>query len=108
MRVLIPLYSLIPLAQVVNVLLVLIVTEKENKIKDGLRMVGVSDGAHWLSWLGVYTIIILILSLAFTLIFHFLNVLHNIDIVLLFLIFFLFGLSVLTLAFALTPFFHIL
>ena len=48
MRVLIPLYSVIPLAQVVNRLLVLIVTEKENKIKDGLRMVGVSDGAYWL------------------------------------------------------------
>ena len=47
MRVLIPLYSVIPLAQVINVLLVLIVTEKENKIKDGLRMVGVSDGAYW-------------------------------------------------------------
>ena len=47
MRVLIPTYSVIPLAQIINNLLVLIVTDKEQKIKDGLRMIGVSDAAYW-------------------------------------------------------------
>jgi hypothetical protein len=47
LRVLIPLYTVIPLAQLINNLLVLVVTEKEGKIKDGLKMVGVSDMAYW-------------------------------------------------------------
>ena len=47
LRVLIPLYSVFPLTQLVNNVLMLIVTEKTNKVKDGLRMVGVSDGAYW-------------------------------------------------------------
>jgi len=35
------------MAQLINNLLVMIVTEKENRIKDGLRMIGVSDLAYW-------------------------------------------------------------
>lgn len=48
LRVVIPLYCIIPLAQLINTLLILVVTEKENKIKDGLKMIGVSDFAYWL------------------------------------------------------------
>jgi hypothetical protein len=47
LRIIIPLYFVIPLAQFINILLILIVTEKESKIKDGLKMIGVSDGAYW-------------------------------------------------------------
>lgn len=47
MRILIPLYCIIPLAQLINTLLILVVTEKEDKIKDGLKMIGVSDTAYW-------------------------------------------------------------
>jgi len=47
LRVLIPLYSALPLAQFINNLLILIVTEKEKKIKDGLKMIGVLDTAYW-------------------------------------------------------------
>lgn len=47
LRVIIPLYCIIPLAQLINTLLILVVTEKENKIKDGLKMIGVSDLAYW-------------------------------------------------------------
>lgn len=106
MRAIIPLYSVIPMAQLINSLLVLIVTEKEDRIKDGFRMIGVSDGAYWLSWFAVYSTIIGILSVLFTLVMHLTNILQNINILVLFLIFFLFGLSVITFAFALTPFFH--
>lgn len=48
LRVIIPLYCIIPLAQLINTLLILVVTEKENKIKDGLKMIGISDVAYWL------------------------------------------------------------
>jgi len=47
LRAVIPLYSVMPMAQLINSLLVLIVTEKEERIKDGFRMIGVSDGAYW-------------------------------------------------------------
>jgi ATP-binding cassette subfamily A (ABC1) protein 5 len=47
LRVIIPFSFVIPLAQFINILLILIVTEKESKIKDGLKMIGVSDGAYW-------------------------------------------------------------
>jgi hypothetical protein len=47
LRVTIPIFLVIPLAQFINILLILIVTEKESKIKDGLKMIGVSDGAYW-------------------------------------------------------------
>ncbi|CAG7816037.1 unnamed protein product [Allacma fusca] len=106
MRVMIPLYSVIPLAQVINNLLVLIVTEKESRIKDGLRMVGVSDVAYWLSWFSVYGLLTTLFAVVFTVIMSTMGVLGHMNPIILFLLFFLFGLSVITLAFSLTPFFH--
>jgi ATP-binding cassette subfamily A (ABC1) protein 5 len=47
LRIIIPLYCIIPLSQLINTLLIMVVTEKENKIKDGLKMIGVSDFAYW-------------------------------------------------------------
>ncbi|ODM93723.1 ATP-binding cassette sub-family A member 5 [Orchesella cincta] len=106
LRAVIPLYSVMPMAQLINSLLVLIVTEKEDRIKDGFRMIGVSDGAYWLSWFSVYSVILGILSFLYTLVMQLTSVIRHTNGILLFLIFFLFGLSVITFAFALTPFFH--
>jgi len=47
LRILIPLYLTMSFLPFVGNLMVMIVTEKESKIKDGLRMIGVSEVAYW-------------------------------------------------------------
>ncbi|XP_035703760.1 ATP-binding cassette sub-family A member 8-B isoform X2 [Folsomia candida] len=106
LRVIIPLYCIIPLAQLINTLLILVVTEKENKIKDGLKMIGISDVAYWCSWFAIYGGMTIIFAGMFTVVMHFMSVLKNINPVIIFLLFMFFGFSIITFAFALTPFFH--
>lgn len=40
-----------------------IVAEKESKVKESMRMMGLRDTAYWLSWLTYYTIVNTIMSL---------------------------------------------
>jgi uncharacterized membrane-anchored protein len=47
-----------------------------------------------------------ILAFLFTVVTHYMNIIRNTNVIVMFLVFFLFCLSVITLAFALTPFFH--
>lgn len=46
-RVLIPLYTVIALSQFITYLLILIVGEKENKIKEGMKIMGLYDSVFW-------------------------------------------------------------
>lgn len=46
-RVVIPLYMVLALSQFVTYLLILIVGEKENKIKEGMKMMGLNDSVFW-------------------------------------------------------------
>jgi len=39
-----------------------IVAEKESKVKESMRMMGLKDTAYWLSWLTYYTIINTLIS----------------------------------------------
>jgi ATP-binding cassette subfamily A (ABC1) protein 5 len=34
-----------------------IVAEKENKVKESMRMMGLRDTAYWLSWFSYYTLL---------------------------------------------------
>lgn len=46
-RVVIPLYMEMALSQFITYLLILIVGEKENKIKEGMKIMGLRDSVFW-------------------------------------------------------------
>jgi ATP-binding cassette subfamily A (ABC1) protein 5 len=46
-RVVIPLYTVMALSQFITYLLILIVGEKENKIKEGMKIMGLRDSVFW-------------------------------------------------------------
>lgn len=46
-RVVIPLYMVLALSQFITYLLILIVGEKENKIKEGMKIMGLKDSVFW-------------------------------------------------------------
>jgi ATP-binding cassette subfamily A (ABC1) protein 5 len=46
-RVLIPLYMVMALSQFITYLLILIVGEKEKKIKEGMKIMGLRDSVFW-------------------------------------------------------------
>lgn len=46
-RVVIPLFMVLALSQFVTYLLILIVGEKENKIKEGMKIMGLKDSVFW-------------------------------------------------------------
>lgn len=46
-RVVIPIYMVMALSQFITYLLILIVGEKENHIKEGLKIMGLRDSVYW-------------------------------------------------------------
>lgn len=46
-RVVIPLYMVMAISQFITYLLILIVGEKENKIKEGMKIMGLKDSVFW-------------------------------------------------------------
>ena len=98
------LFSITPISRLVHSLLVYIVTDKTEGVKDGLQMVGFSDLAYWLSYLGTFGITVLFFAIFYSIYLSAL-VMVNMDVFLLFLLYFLFGLSILTASFALSSLF---
>ncbi|KAK0587262.1 hypothetical protein LWI29_020149 [Acer saccharum] len=83
-----------------------LVTEKELKLRQAMNMMGLYDTAYWLSWLtweGIMTLVSSLSVVIFGLIFQFDFFLKN-NIVLLFLLFFLFQLNMTGYAFMLSAF----
>ncbi|GMH31524.1 hypothetical protein Nepgr_033367 [Nepenthes gracilis] len=83
-----------------------VVTEKELKLRQAMNIIGLYDSAYWLSWLaweGTMTTMSSVLTVLSGMMFQFAFFLHN-NFVLLFLVFFLFQLDMLAVAFVLTPF----
>lgn len=69
-----------------------IVAEKESKVKESMRMMGLKDTAYWLSWLTYYTIINTLISF-FTWLILFESVTSKTSGWILFLVVWLFGQS---------------
>lgn len=46
-RVIMPMYMVMTLSQFITYLLMLVVGEKEKKIKEGMRIMGLKDSAYW-------------------------------------------------------------
>ena len=63
-----PLLLVIPLLFPFMRMCYMLITEKEKKIKEGMKMMGLSDMAFYLSWIIYYTVIYTIISVLWTII----------------------------------------
>ncbi|OUM69562.1 hypothetical protein PIROE2DRAFT_2423 [Piromyces sp. E2] len=82
-----------------------LVQEKESKIKDGLLMSGIHPTIFWLSWLCVYIVCILIVSVLVSALFYFAKVFGSLNPIVILLILFFYGLSCCNMAFLFSTFF---
>ena len=101
----ISIYMVWGFSPMVNFLLVNLVTEKEKKIKEGMKMMGLSDMAFWLSWFITYGIIMLV-TVLITAVISVLAILPNSNFFIVFIMYLGYGLSVISFSFMLTPFFN--
>ncbi|KAM5213439.1 cholesterol transporter ABCA5 isoform 2-T4 [Hipposideros larvatus] len=82
-----------------------IVAEKEKKLKEFLKIMGLHDTAFWLSWVLLYTSLIFLMSLLMAVIATASSLFPQSSCVVIFLLFFLYGLSSVFFALMLTPLF---
>ncbi|GFG35680.1 hypothetical protein Cfor_11467 [Coptotermes formosanus] len=104
-RVVIPLYMVMALSQFITYLLILIVGEKENKIKEGMKIMGLRDSVFWLSWFIIYGVFVLFLTIVSSVLLFTLQVFQHTNFLLIFLLILLYSLSIIMFGFMLTPFF---
>nr|XP_045746139.1 cholesterol transporter ABCA5 [Mirounga angustirostris] len=82
-----------------------IVAEKEKKLKEFLKIMGLHDTAFWLSWVLLYTSLIFLMSLLMAVIATASSLFPQSSCVVIFLLFLLYGLSSIFFALMLTPLF---
>ncbi|CAK1589994.1 unnamed protein product [Parnassius mnemosyne] len=104
-RVIMPMYMVMTLSQFITYLLMFVVGEKEKKIREGMRIMGLKDTAYWGSWFLIYAVFVTILSIVSTVLLFTLGVFQHSSYILIFLLMLLFGFTIITFAFMLTPFF---
>ena len=79
--------SLVPVCRMISK----VVTEKESKVRESMKMMGLKDTPYWLSWFFMYTLIYLMISILSTLVSFAIFTYSNKFVV--FLMFFLYGQS---------------
>ncbi|EEB12939.1 predicted protein [Pediculus humanus corporis] len=104
-RVIIPLYMVMALSQFITYLLILIVGEKEKKIKEGMKIMGLKDSVFWLSWFIIYAIFTTFLSIISCVLLFSLQVFQHTNYILIFLLTLLYSFSIIMFGFLITPFF---
>ncbi|XP_064604121.1 cholesterol transporter ABCA5-like [Liolophura sinensis] len=105
-QILSAIYFVIAYSPFINFLVVNLVTEKEKKIKEGMRMMGLRDSAFWLSWSLIYTVIILLVTLVVVAIAALSKFFAHSNMFIFFLMLFLYGLTIINFSFMITPFFN--
>ncbi|CAN7984948.1 unnamed protein product, partial [Ixodes hexagonus] len=105
-RTLVPLYLTMAFSPFVSVLCVNIVLEKERKIKEGMLMMGMMPSAYWTAWFLIEALVVLNVSFVMTLMVYLLHILPNTDIIIVFVISLLYGLTIVMFSFMATPFFN--
>jgi len=101
----IPLYVVIALSQFITYLLVQLVGEKERKIKEGMKIMGLRELVFWCSWFNIYAAYVTVLALASTVILFLLGVFNNTNWVLIFLLVLSYSFTVIFFSFMISPFF---
>ncbi len=104
LRSIIPLYMVICFTQIIPPMLTVIVDEKEKKIKESMKMVGLRDSVFWLSWFLVYTVMATFVALLAAIVTKFVIVKAS-DFGLVFLVMEIFALSLIMMAFMFTAIF---
>ena len=87
-------------------MLTVVVDEKERKIKESLKMVGLKDSVFWMSWFIVYAVIILFPSIVGTLVINLAVFTNNKQFIIVFVLIYLYCLSIIMFAFVLTTIFN--
>lgn len=100
-------YMVLAFTPYIVILLINLVLEKEKKLKDLMRIMGMSDIAYWLSWCVTYGVVLLVASLILNAILVPAGRLGGSNYALMVILFFLYGLSIIMLAFFLSPFFKV-
>ncbi|KAG7161468.1 ATP-binding cassette sub-family A member 5-like [Homarus americanus] len=106
LRSIVPLYMVFAWAQFIVYMLMLVVEEKEKKIKESMKMMGLRDSVYWLSWFAVYGAYVLVLALICIVVLPLSGVFKHVNLLLLFILFILYGCSSIVFAFMMTPFFN--
>jgi ATP-binding cassette subfamily A (ABC1) protein 5 len=104
LRSIIPIYMVMSLSQFIPPMLMVVVDEKEKKIKESMRMVGLRDSVFWLSWLTVYSVSVTICVIIMTILTK-VVIIRSANFFLLFLLIELGGLSMIMIAFVTTAMF---
>ena len=104
-RSMVPLYITMSMSMFISPMLTVIVDEKEKRIKETLKMVGLRDSVFWLSWFIVYASLIIITSLLGSLLISFLVLSSTTFFLITFILMLQFGLTIIMFAFLLTALF---
>ncbi|XP_077510985.1 cholesterol transporter ABCA5-like isoform X2 [Amblyomma americanum] len=104
-RTLVPLYLTLAFSPFVSVLCVNIVLEKERKIKEGMLMMGMMPSAYWTAWSLVEAVVVANVAAIMTFMVYVLRILPNTDILIVFVLSLLYGLTIVMFSFMATPFF---
>ncbi|XP_060587751.1 cholesterol transporter ABCA5-like isoform X2 [Ruditapes philippinarum] len=99
-------YFVIAYSPLITMLTVALVAEKEKKIKEGMRMMGLRSSAFWMSYMLVYIFMIIAITGIVTIIAVATKFFENSNVFLFFMLLCLYGLSIIALAFLFTPFFN--
>nr|QAA95900.1 ATP-binding cassette sub-family A member 4 [Diaphorina citri] len=105
LRLIIPIYIVMSLSQFLTYLILGIVGEKESKLKEGMKIMGLRDPAYWLSWFIVYAAIVTFHSSLAAFLLSWLKVFQHTNIVILYLLLISYSFSLIMFSFFLTPFF---
>jgi len=90
----------------VQFLTVILVSEKETLVMQHMLLMGMRKSVYWLSWIILYIGIIAGVTVVITLICWKMSMFANCNVVILFFLFFLYGLTTIFLSFLATPFFR--
>ncbi|RZF33664.1 hypothetical protein LSTR_LSTR007042 [Laodelphax striatellus] len=101
----IPFYISMAISQFITYLLILIVGEKEKRIKEGMKIMGVKDSVYWPAWFILYAGVVLIISVIATIMLYAVGLFEHSNSFLIFLLVMLYGLTIILFAFVITAFF---
>lgn len=104
-RLVIPIYMVMALSQFITYLLILIVGEKENHIKEGLKIMGLRDSVFWLAWFIIYGVFVFFLTGVSVVLLFSLGVFRYTNYLPVFVLILLYSFSVILIGFMITPFF---
>eukprot|EP00043_Microstomoeca_roanoka_P002430 m.38349 g.38349 ORF g.38349 m.38349 type:complete len:1691 (-) comp11480_c1_seq1:2027-7099(-) len=97
--------TIMAFSPIIQYLMTNVVAEKEKGIKDALYLMGMRPLAYWVSWLLTYMLVLVIPCALVAVVSKFFGVLQNSNFFAIFIVLYVFSLSISSLAFVFTPFF---